>query len=181
MPQHNRRSIRLKGYDYSLNGLYFITICTQNRIHQFGEIQDGKMILNANGYLIESIWKDLAVRYTTVILHTFVIMPNHIHGIIQINRDNGVGATALPRPETDLTEGRGRTHAPTIGNIVAAFKSISTKKYNEKNDVPGFKLWQRNYFEHVIRNDKSYQLISNYIVTNPVTWSSDCMNRVNSD
>ncbi|MCQ2608929.1 MAG: transposase [Bacteroidales bacterium] len=175
MPQkHNRKSIRLKGYDYSSEGLYFITICTQNRIHQFGKIVNGKMIMNTNGEIVNRVWNELSHRFPTVKLHSFIIMPNHIHGIVQI-----VGAglcSARNVGENNGIYGAGQSPAPTVDDIVCAFKSLTTKLYNSLNDTPGYKLWQRNYYEHIIRTQKSYENISNYIQSNPSRWDSDCMN-----
>ncbi|MCQ2959399.1 MAG: transposase [Bacteroidales bacterium] len=172
--KHNRKSIRLKGYDYSSAGLYFITICTQNRLHQFGEIKNGEMILNENGKIVNHVWDDLRNRFENILLHSFVIMPNHIHGIVQIV---GVGLCSTQNNGNFVNDGgQGRAVAPTVGDIICAFKSITTKLHNTLNDTPGFKLWQRNYFEHIIRTQKSYEIISNYIQSNPSKWSIDCMN-----
>ncbi|MDR1937631.1 MAG: hypothetical protein LBQ73_03910 [Tannerellaceae bacterium] len=168
---HHRRSIRLKGYDYSQAGMYFITICCQDRSCRFGAIENGEMILNDMGKLIEEEWQYLKIKYPHIELHEYVIMPNHFHAIVEI-----VGAgSARPKMETEketkppIPSEAGRANpAPTIGNIIGFFKYQTTKKIN----LP-VKLWQRNYYEHIIRNEQSYQNISNYIINNPAKWTED--------
>jgi len=152
---HNRHSLRLSEYDYSRQGLYFITICVKNRKHLFGEIKNSKMILNDSGMMITNQWKNLVFRFTNIKLHTFVVMPDHFHGIIQIIE------VGVPFGST-----------PTVGDIIGAFKSLSTVEYIKnvkENNWPPFegKIWQRNYYEHIIRNHKSYMRICNYIDNNP--------------
>jgi len=157
-----RRSIRLQGYDYSQAGAYFITICTQGRECIFGEIVDGTMRLNDAGQIVASSWEWLAAQYDHVVLDTWEIMPNHIHGIIVI---------------TDNCRGGSRT-APTgrrkpIGRLIGAFKTVSTKSINEMQETPGTKLWQRNYYEHIIRDEDELDSIREYIVANPAQWDID--------
>ncbi len=202
---HHRRSIRLKGYDYSQAGLYFITICTQNRLCLFGEIENGEMILNDAGIMIDKWWNELKHKYRNIKLHEQIIMPNHFHGIIQIiNKTDSVGADLRVCPDdtwqtskTGQSHKRGQTRrsAPTgteksgeralgehIGSPLHAmiqwFKTMTTNEYIrgvKNNDWPRFnkKLWQRNYYEHIIRNEKSCYQISEYVQTNPVKWQDD--------
>lgn len=189
----NRKSIRLKGYDYSQAGLYFVTICTQNRAHLFGNIKNGEMILNDAGKMVETEWMKLTDRYKNIQLHEYVVMPNHFHAIFQI-----VGATLVvdpnvgqpqgiaPTPGITPTPGIAPTEgiAPTgkrLGDMVGAFKSITTVNYIrhiKTNDWPRFygKLWQRNYWEHIIRNEFAYNRISQYIINNPLKWENDKLN-----
>ncbi|MCD6367249.1 MAG: hypothetical protein J7L46_06905, partial [Bacteroidales bacterium] len=168
LPQ--RRSIRLKGYDYSQAGLYFITICVKNRIYLFGEIDNGKMILNNAGKMVEKLWNEISNDFTNTKLHEYIIMPNHFHGIIEI-----VGADSISaRDNADSTKRAEIDSAPTatetktaIPNIIQSFKRHTTIKYirgvKNNNWTPfNKKLWQRNYWEHIIRNEKSYQTISEY-------------------
>lgn len=250
---HHRRSIRLKGYDYGLEGMYFITICCQNRIHRFGQIENGIMKLNKFGQIAYDEWINTSQIRPNVALHEFVIMPNHIHGIIEIIRPG----TSQPRnpdaqcrgelhspdlhppelhspdlispeshspelhhpeshspesyppeshspeshspdlisPEShspelhspdlispelhspELISSRGvcktppRSPSQTIGAIVRGYKSAVTKqlgliRFSEK-------LWQRNYYEHIIRNENAYQRIAQYILSNPEKWKED--------
>lgn len=162
---HNRHSIRLKGYDYSQEGLYYITICTQGKLFLFGDIIKGKMKLNEAGKMIEQQWINISNRFPNVELDEFVIMPNHVHGIIIINA---------------CKERAGTRPAPTISNIIGAFKSITTNEYihGVKNfDWPVFhqKIWQRNFYEQIIRDIVSLGTIRGYIKDNPVNWGKDTL------
>ncbi len=183
---HHRRSIRLKGYDYSQAGLYFITICTQSRLCLFGEIENGEIILNDAGIMIKTIWHEIPVYYHGFNIHEYVVMPNHIHGIIQIiNECDRVHVGAGPRacPDIDAQPnviGQPRGVAPTMSlpDIVHRFKTLTTKRYTDgvkqKNWEPyDRRLWQRNYYEHIIRDEKSYYRILEYIKTNPRKWQDD--------
>ena len=160
----NRRSIRLKGWDYSTRGPYFITLCVYKWFCLFGEIHDGKMQLNDAGRMVQSIWMDLPNRFPSVELGTMVIMPNHLHTII-----------ALKSVEAST---RG---APTVGDIMGAFKSITTVRYIagvKQNRWPEFyrKLWERNYYEHIIRHSDAFHRIQRYIELNPSKWKRDRKN-----
>ena len=129
---HNRRSIRLKGYDYSQAGAYFMTICTQNRECLFGDIVNGEMRLNEAGKFIVDSWKWLAEQYDHVSLDAFVVMPNHLHGIIVITDDCRGGSRTAPTVERK-----------PICRLIGAFKTVSTKRINESRHTPGTKLWQQ--------------------------------------
>ncbi len=159
---HHRRSIRVRGYDYSQAGAYFVTICAKNREFVFGKIIDTEMRLNDTGRIVQECWNDLPSRFAGIELDAFVTMPNHIHGIIII-----VGARlALPKAGA-------ASSAPTLGDIIRAFKSISAINVNRMLSRSGQSLWQRNYYEHVIRNEKSLNKIHEYIIHNPLRWSLD--------
>ena len=168
---HHRKSIRLKYYNYASEGIYFITICTKNRKKLFcyndkiennncrgGACSAQKTRLNYLGKIIQNEWISLAHRYPNVQLGEYIIMPNHLHGIIFLD---------------DFVDSGGASPAPTIGNIICAFKSISTILCNKIDNVNGRNIWQRNYYEHVIRNEKEYYEIVNYIQNNPVNWKED--------
>ena len=181
---HHRKSIRLKGYDYSQAGLYFITICVQNREYLFGKIENAKMELNDAGRMVATEWFKLTSRYDNIKLHEFIVMPNHFHAILEI-----VGATlvvaqnnTVAQNNADMGNGQPQEVAPTnkktIGNMVGAFQSIATVQYIRGVKNSGWepfngKLWQRNYYEHIIRNEKSHQNISEYIINNPAKWAND--------
>jgi len=178
---HHRRSIRLKEYDYALDGMYFVTICVQDKQCLFGEIVNNEMILNKNGQIVEMIWNELPHHYIHVELGEFVIMPNHIHGIIIL-----VGAGFKPAHDEQAgqksaqDERAGFKPAPTRANhglseIVRALKTFSARKINELCNTRGKQLWQRNYYEHIIRNEKSHKYIANYIVNNPANWKDDTL------
>ncbi len=199
---HHRRSIRLKRYDYSQAGLYFITICVQDRACLFGKITDGQMICNDAGTMVENEWLKLPERFTNITLHEYIVMPNHFHAILEI-----VGAPLVGTPvrvslvdtqnnhnaqydddqnEMDTQKGQPKGIAPTVdiqknktvGDMVGAFQSIVTVEYIRGVKNMGWtpfngKLLQRNYYEHIIRNEQSYLTISNYIINNPAKWEGD--------
>jgi putative transposase len=194
----NRQSIRLRGYDYAQEGLYFVTICTHNREHLFGEIKNGKMVLNDVGMIVESVWRSLPNKFP-VALHGHQIMPNHGHYIAQI-------------VDGHEKQSGGKIPAPTLGQMIAYFKYESTKQINNYVGVgfsdpstsrpPGLnknppdsnkylcnpirkwqvnhglftKIWQRNYYEHIIRSEKEYWVIKQYICDNPENWEKDVEN-----
>lgn len=167
---HHRSSIRLQGFDYSQPGAYFVTICTQNRKCLFGEIADGKMRLSAIGRIAAEQWNAIPQRFPNVELDEFVVMPNHIHGILMIT----VGA--LP-----TVVGAPLAGAPTVGDIVGAYKSLCVHnglkwiKQNHPGRILG-KLWQRNYWEHIIRNEHELNRIRKYIHNNPTQWKCNSLN-----
>ncbi len=203
LPQR-RRSIRLQGYDYSQAGLYFITICVQDRKKLLGKIVDGEMLLNDAGKMADNEWGKIPGRFTNVQLHEYIIMPNHFHAIMEI-----VGATLVvaqntptnpvaqntptnpvtqndddPNNEMSVGDEKGQpqgiapTNTKTVGDIAGAFQSIVTVEYIRGVKQLGWqpfngKLWQRNYWEHIIRDKQSYQRISEYIINNPKNWKDD--------
>ncbi len=182
--QHHRRSIRLKGFNYATEGAYFVTICTQGK----------EMLLEAEPIqrMVQQTWEDLSVRFSDVRLDEFVIMPNHVHGIVWIMGDNRsiVGAAHRGRPdlnhninqihENQPLGGRARGPAPTVKlfDIVHWFKSMTTARYrhgvyqNGWTPFPG-RLWQRNYYERVIRNERELNDVRQYIIDNPKNWEND--------
>ena len=163
-----RHSIRLRGYDYSQEGAYFVTLCAYNRDSLFGDIVDGEMELNELGMMATNEWKQLGQRFVSVRLDSSVVMPNHIHGIIRLVQILTVGAgLALPG-------NRGAASgAPTLGDVIRTFKSISAIRINRLLSRTGQPVWQRNYYEHVIRNEKSLRAIRHYVRMNPSNWASD--------
>ena len=161
---HRRRSIRLKGYDYTQSGAYFVTVVTQNRIPLFGEITDGKMQLNGTGQSVADAWEWLATQHSYVKLDEYVVMPNHLHGIIVISNDDQGGSRTAP------------TRHKSLGRLVAAFKTVSTKQFNLVQGTPNQLLWQRNFYEHVIRNDEEMERVREYISLNPMQWETDAEN-----
>ena len=181
---HHRKSIRLKGYDYSQAGLYFITICCQDRIWRFGEIvavenSQAKMILNGAGIIANECWLEIPEHFPNAKLHEHIVMPNHVHGIIELS----VGVQNI-EPSSSSKDLRAQNIEPlpqrnkfqkiipgSIGSIIRGYKIGVT--LGVKNIFPGEKLWQRNFYEHIIRNEKAYQTISNYIVNNPAKWYED--------
>ena len=162
---HHRKSIRLGGYNYSENGYYFVTICVQNRWNIFGKIKNQKMILNDIGEMVFKIWNEIPNNYFGIKSDEFILMPDHLHGILVINKNNIVGVDPCVDPDK-------------LGTIIKKFKTLTTKIYVDnikQNDWPRFdkRLWQRNYFERIIRNEKEYLKIKEYIKTNPLNWQKD--------
>jgi len=165
-----RRSIRLRGFDYREAGAYFITVCTANRQCVFGEIVDGAMALNEFGKIVEEEWYRTAILRSQISLDAFVVMPNHVHGVIRLDEEEGKARLA---PTVDRF---GRPAAGSLSTIVGAFKSASTKRINEMRFTLGASIWQRNYFEHIIRDEQELNRIGEYIVANPARWSEDANN-----
>ncbi len=194
--RHHRRSLRLKYYDYSEPGAYFITICTRHHQCIFGEIVEGEMILNTYGKIAQKCWLDIPKHFPNVELDEFVIMPNHIHGIIIItdvgaplagalNKRADVGAIhELPLRNLNQLAGAqnkraGASPAPTIGNIIGTYKSIVVNrclKIFKKNKLYMGKLWQRNYYERILRDERELNKIREYIINNPIKWELDYEN-----
>ena len=165
--KHHRRSIRLKGYDYCQVGAYFVTIVTQDRVCLFGAVVDGEMRLNDAGRMVAQCWQQIPAHFPHVELDEFVMMPNHVHGIIIV-----VGARhAVPLPERF-----GKPVSGSLPTIIRSFKSAATKRINELRGTTGTRVWQRNYYEHIIRDEQSWDRIREYIVNNPLQWELDRLN-----
>ncbi|MDZ7371262.1 MAG: transposase [candidate division KSB1 bacterium] len=188
--RHHRRSIRLKGYDYTQPGAYFITICTHERAHVFGAVADGTMRLNDAGRIAAQCWRDIPAHFPHVKLDAFVIMPNHVHGVLWImdDDDNGddVGArhaAPLPAAAPPHTEQFGKPVPGSIPTVVRSFKSAATQRINAWRGTPGAPIWQRNYYEHIIRDERALNAIRCYIQENPLRWHLDRENdqRIGSD
>jgi REP element-mobilizing transposase RayT len=167
-PKDRRRSIRLQNYDYAMAGAYFFTSCTQDRLSLFGRVRDGKMHLNEAGQMVWEEWNSLPTRFARIILDAFMVMPNHIHGIIIIT------ASAEPGAHTPGREGA----APSLGQIIGPLKSRTTVEYGRGVRTKGWprfsrRLWQRNYYEHIIRTEDSLNRIRQYILENPLRWHLD--------
>lgn len=174
--KHHRRSIRVPGYDYT-QGWFFVTICTHQRAHLFGQVVDGAVQLSPLGALVQAEWVRTAEICPAVTLDAFVVMPNHFHGIIGL--DDGsrgtvhrhVGASRRLAPTTTTT-----TKSPvsgSLGAIMAQFKSIVTKKFNQSQQTQGIPVWQRGYYERIIRNERELNAIRQYIHNNPARWDDD--------
>ncbi|MDR3344115.1 MAG: hypothetical protein LBT21_00735 [Oscillospiraceae bacterium] len=169
---HNRRSIRLKGFDYSQDGLYCITICTFDWQETLGQSLDGQMHISPFGTCVLQAWSSIPLHFPRVRLREFVLMPNHLHGIIELGSAYDVGARHdVPLPAS--SESFGQSTPGTIPTIVRLFKSGVTKAVNETRNTPGERFWQRNYHEHIIRDKQDYMYIAEKIRTNPQTWEED--------
>lgn len=169
---HHRRSIRLQGYDYSRAGAYFVTICAHNRECLFGDIIDGEMRLNDFGRIVAAEWIRSGELRSEIETGEYVVMPNHFHGIVMI--DDTVGANGIrPVLHTPATNGRFRSPSKNVGSMVRGFKSSVTKQINVIRNTPDIPVWQRNYYEHVIRDDADYTRIAEYVADNPCRWAED--------
>ncbi len=199
---HKKQSIRLKGYDYTREGLYFITICVQNRECLFGKIENGEMELNDIGIMADKYWIEIPNHYPQVTLHEHIVMPNHIHGIIEIigNRHDvgichddagichdGVGICHGKSLQDTTDNIVGTCHgmslqqpherqfakpiAGSVSTIINQYKS-AVKRWCNKNNCEYFQ-WQPRFHDHIIRNEQSYETISNYIINNPAKWQED--------
>jgi putative transposase len=166
--KYHRRSIRLREYPYTQVGAYFLTMCTFNKAPLFGKLQDGKMLLSPLGFIVEDCWTEIPNHFARAELDLYVMMPNHFHGIVvQESPGRGTACRAL------TAEQFGRPVPESVPTIVRSFKFAATKRANESLGAPGAALWQRNYFEYVIRDAQSLNRIREYIATNPVKWESD--------
>jgi len=195
---HHRRSIRLKNYDYSKRGLYFITICTKDQLSLFGNVVGAgskpalpndmpiqndklsskraglepaptefalatvKMEINDWGRIVQNTWFDLVNHIDNIKLHEFIVMPNHLHGIIEIIDNMRAGSDPAPTRKTK-----------SLSEIVRQLKTFSARRVNKERNMPGVPLWQRNYYEHIIRDEESYHKIADYIINNPMRWKED--------
>ena len=196
--KHHRRSIRLKDYDYSQPGAYFVTICAHDRELLFGNIHHDIMHLNRMGLAVRKTWLDLPYHYPHVILDAFVIMPNHMHGIIVLTEDGGGGSvpgdvSTLERIEAgqvpsanpletrpyNIAEPFAPRHA--LPEIVRAFKTFSAQRVNALRRTSGIPVWQRNYYEHIIRDSTDLQNKTDYINANPLLWDEDDENPINKE
>jgi putative transposase len=197
---HHRRSIRLRGYDYRSAGAYFVTICTFQRECLFGEVVDGEMRLTGLGMAVGACWRAITNHFPNLQLDEFVIMPNHFHAVLDITTPASVGvkqgASASPdfgygsNNDGDSNKGeagesfasplRDGTVSGSLGAIIQNFKSVSTRKINKMRNNPGCPVWQRDYYEHVIRNETDLVNIRQYVANNPQKWDMDENNPVNA-
>ena len=180
-------SARLQNWDYGWNGAYFITICTHNREHYFGKIINNKMELSEIGILAEKYWYEIPQHFPFVKLGEFVVMPNHIHGIIIIDKTNNGETTVVETQnfaslqqrqqrqqyQPPLSKNKFGPQSQNLASIIRGYKIGVTK--NAKKINPMWK-WQSRYYDHIIRNEKSFQNISNYIINNPLNWNGDKFN-----
>jgi REP element-mobilizing transposase RayT len=169
--KHNRQSIRLKGYDYSQPGYYFVTICVSNRFCLFEKVSEDRVHLNKYGEIARKEWLLTEDLRDNVRLDEFVVMPNHVHGIIELidSRDT---ARRVPAKEKF-----GNPTKNSIPTIIRSYKSAVTKAINQLNNQSGDKSWQRNYHDHIIRNSQDLNRIRKYILNNPEDWENDKLNK----
>jgi len=174
---HQRRSIRLKKYDYTQPGGYFITMVTFEREHLFGEIENEEVKLSKFGLVAKQQWEKLPKRFPNIELGAFVVMPNHVHGIIQILERTGTANNSTSHGDDSSrrapTEGFQKPVPNSIPTIVRSYKSAVSYRINLMRGSDGVPVWQRNYYEHVIRNHEDWDRIHQYIEANPSNWAED--------
>jgi putative transposase len=150
---YHRKSPRLQGYDYSQSGAYFITICSYQRQHLFGEIIKGEMFPNDLGAIAVEVWDAIPIHYPDTELDAFVVMPNHVHGILCLIGEN-------------------KNFKTVLGRVINAYKGAVTARVSKMNSAIG-KVWQSRYHDHIIRNEKSLNYIREYVANNPQRWEAD--------
>jgi putative transposase len=177
MENHQRHSMRLQGYDYAEEGVYFITVVTHHREALFGSVVDGEMGLNEFEKIVELTWHDLKRHNANIDLDEFVVMPNHVHGIIQLFEPSNIlaGEGLEPSP---ISERAGNRSTPTgkrllLCEIVRQFKTFSAKRINQRRGTPGVPVWQRSFYDHIICGERDYENIASYILMNPQNWRKD--------
>jgi REP element-mobilizing transposase RayT len=171
---HHRRSIRLRGYDYSQAGAYFVTLCQVTKECIFGDIDNGVMWLNEHGEIVVDCWDEIPQHFPGVQLDAFMVMPNHAHGVLVLpgGQDAGLARARHASPLQGTT-------SPILGTVIGAFKSAATRRINLLRGTPGEPVWLRNYFERVIRDEDELNKIREYITYNPSNWAQDKINPAN--
>jgi REP element-mobilizing transposase RayT len=158
-----RKNMRLEGYDYTRPGVYFVTICVTDHEQLFGTIEQGDVSLTACGEIVRKTWEEMAERYPYVAIDDFVVMPNHMHGLLVLNGDPEV----LVKVQNPIR---------SLSRLVASFKTLSAKRVNAHRNTPGQSLWQQNYWDRIVRNEKELNRIREYILCNPSRWEADRLN-----
>lgn len=181
-PAKRRKSTRLRHHDYSAPGYYFFTVVTQGRTHLFGRIDGETMLRSAPGEVVASVWLRLPLHYLHVALDEFVVMPNHVHGIVVLLDEADIRADQANTSGSPI--GAGSKTAPTkharrhgLPEVVRAFKTYSARAVNEARETPGAPVWQRSYYERVIRDEAELERAREYICLNPLKWHLDEENR----
>lgn len=167
--KHHRRSIRLRGYDYTTPGAYFITICTYQRQHLFGAVVDGTMQVNSYGKIVAEEWLRSAQIRQEIALDGWIVMPNHFHSIVIIQ-----SVTPSSESKLNLSQVEEKQRKPkSLATLVAGFKMAVTTRINCERQSPGTPVWQRNYYECIIRDQSALERIRQYILSNPLHWKTD--------
>jgi len=172
--KYRHQSLRLKDYNYSSPGEYYVTICTKDKINLFGEIKNGEMVLSENGEIVERYWLEISKHFPFVELDVFQIMPNHLHGVIRIiGYENNVNDNVATIHELSLREIMKKRRKMLIPKTIGWFKMNSAKEINSILGQKENPVWQKDYYEHIIRNGKELENILNYIHDNPANWEND--------
>jgi REP element-mobilizing transposase RayT len=181
-PNRHRRSTRLQSWDYAQSAPYFVTICTEDRLCVFGEIVEDASHLNRYGQIAEACWQAIPAHFPHVELDAFVVMPNHVHGILLIVSDaptndvtvNDSRGAAMLRPYDDVRKPHQIGVQPrSLSAIVRSYKSAVAKQINQLRNTPGATLWQRNYYDRIIRNQRELEAKRQYVEDNPMQWALD--------
>ena len=167
VPEKHRKSIRLEKFDYTQSGAYFVTVCSYEKF-LFGEIKNRIMRLNDFGVIVYEEWNRTSENRKEIVLDQFIVMPNHVHGIIGIIDD--IVGTARRAP---TSERFGHPVSGSLPTIIRSFKSAVTKRINEIRETPGAPVWQRNYYEHIVRNEDDLNDVRQYVIYNPAMWAKD--------
>ena len=171
----SRRSIRLPEYDYAQDGVYFITICTRGRECLLGMVNEGRVELTEYGPIVQEEWSRSTSIRAELSLGEFVVMPNHLHGIVEMNARSAMEVGAHGRAPLRALNSTRPLHRQkrSLGSFIAGFKSACTKRINQRRASPGTPVWQRNYYEHIVRDENDLSPVRQYIVDNPLEWELD--------
>lgn len=176
----NRRSPRLKDYDYGQEGAYFITVCTHERAHLFGAVVNEVMMLNDCGEIVLACWEDIPRHFSNVGCDLFVVMPNHVHGILVVvgavgakPKETTVGTRYIVSLRQNSPREFGKPQPGSLSTIIGTFKAAVTRKINRLRDTPGAPVWQGRFHDHIIRDEDDLNHHRQYILTNPTRWEVD--------
>jgi putative transposase len=167
-----RKSPRLQGYDYTETGAYFITICTHNREMLFGEVVDGGMRLNPIGKITDECWAQIPTHFPNIKIDCYVVMPNHVHGIVIIETQEPVGTTHVSSTMSDSMRPNG-PKAGSLGAIIGSYKGAVSRQINQVLNLETSRIWQERFHDHIIRNSDALHQIQTYVQTNPARWKDD--------
>ena len=168
-----RSSLRLRGFDYASPGVYFVTVCTHRKACFLGALVDGESRPSASSMMVAASWQELPVHYPSLELGSMVVMPNHVHAIVFLPEPVGAGPRPAPTPQGRSLQVSGGGRRVTLSEILRAFKSFSARRINVARGTPGAPVWQRGFYEHVIRGESDLGRIRRYIEQNPLRWAED--------
>jgi len=180
-PCHHRQSVRLDGYDYRNAGVYFVTVCSHQRECLFGAIFEGVIVANAFGEAVSACWRAIPDHFADVTLDDFILMPNHVHSIVIIHQSDGPVGARHASPSNPPAEPSPPTGTParSLGALIGSFKAAATRRINQNRETPAPPVWQRNYYEHIIGNERVLEATRRYILLNPLHWPHDDDNPAN--
>ena len=176
LPRPQRKSPRLQGYDYAQEGAYFVTICTYQRIHLFGDVVNGEMQFSDFGQIADSLWSTLPEHHPNVVLDAHVVMPNHMHGILFITNQQNSSQSSVGMRRASSTASQNRPNSirsRTLSAIIGAYKSAVTRTINQQMGILAPIIWQASFHDHIIRNEESLNHIREYVYNNPARWAED--------